>query len=84
MQGRLCILNFHQHRQDHGIALGSLIKVTGQVVLDGGLDGSPVPDVLPGAAPCGGTLIGCECVKKSYPNFFENIRRLGVKWEEIK
>ncbi len=33
---------------------------------------------------CGGTLIGCECVKKSYPNFFEDIGRLGVKWEEIK
>lgn len=33
---------------------------------------------------CGGTLIGCECVNKSYPNFFEDIRRLGIKWEEVK
>ncbi len=32
---------------------------------------------------CGGTLIGCECVKKSYPSFFEELRRLGIKWEEI-
>ena len=32
----------------------------------------------------GGTLLGCECVKKSYPNFFEDIRHLGIKWEEIQ
>lgn len=33
---------------------------------------------------CGGTLVGCECVNKSYPNFFDDIRQLGVKWEEVE
>ena len=33
---------------------------------------------------CGGTLVGCECVKKSYPSFFDDIRHLGIQWEEIK
>ena len=32
----------------------------------------------------GGTLLGCECVKKSYPNFFDDIRQLGIKWEEVE
>lgn len=31
----------------------------------------------------GGTLMGCECVKKSYPHFFEDLRTLGIKWEEV-
>jgi 3-phosphoshikimate 1-carboxyvinyltransferase len=31
----------------------------------------------------GGTLMGCECVKKSYPHFFEDLRSLGIKWEEV-
>ena len=26
----------------------------------------------------GGTLIGAECVNKSYPEFFEDIKKLGV------
>ena len=31
----------------------------------------------------GGTLDGCECVKKSYPHFFDDLRQLGIDWEEI-
>ena len=27
----------------------------------------------------GGTIIGAEAVKKSYPGFFENIKRLGAE-----
>ena len=29
----------------------------------------------------GGTIDGIEAVKKSYPNFFEEIAKLGVKYE---
>jgi 5-enolpyruvylshikimate-3-phosphate synthase len=32
---------------------------------------------------CGGTLDGCECVKKSYPHFFEDIRKINAWWEEV-
>ena len=31
----------------------------------------------------GGTISGCEAVNKSYPNFFEDIKKLGIKWEEV-
>ena len=31
---------------------------------------------------CGGRLDGCECVKKSYPHFFEDIRKINAIWEE--
>ena len=37
-------LNFHNHRQNHGIALGGFEQVAGQVVFDGGFDGGPVPE----------------------------------------
>lgn len=30
---------------------------------------------------CGGEIDGCQAVKKSYPNFFEDIKTLGVKLE---
>ena len=29
----------------------------------------------------GGEIDGCQAVKKSYPNFFEDIRKIGVKLE---
>ena len=29
----------------------------------------------------GGTLRGAECVNKSYPNFFNDLKKLGVKYE---
>lgn len=31
----------------------------------------------------GGTLNGAECVNKSYPNFFEDIKKLGIEYEII-
>lgn len=31
---------------------------------------------------CGGTLLECECVKKSYPHFFEDISALGILCKE--
>lgn len=34
-------------------------------------------------AVTGGTLSGAECVNKSYPNFFEDIKKLGVKYKTV-
>ena len=31
----------------------------------------------------GGEIEGCEAVKKSYPNFFEDIKQLGIQHYEI-
>lgn len=31
----------------------------------------------------GGELINAECVKKSYPDFFEDIKKLGIKYETV-
>ena len=31
---------------------------------------------------CGGTLIGCECVNKSYPTFFKDLSGLGIYEKE--
>ena len=44
------VLQFRDHRQDHGVALGGFVEVAGKIVLDGGLDGVPVPDALAVAA----------------------------------
>ena len=49
-------LQFHDHRQDHGIALGGLIEVTTEVIFNSGLDGGPITDMLALAA-LDGTLI---------------------------
>lgn len=32
----------------------------------------------------GGEIDGCEAVSKSYPDFFSDISRLGISWEEVK
>lgn len=32
----------------------------------------------------GGVIDGCEAVTKSYPDFFSDISRLGVSWEEVR
>ena len=32
----------------------------------------------------GGTIDGCEAVTKSYPNFFDDIRALGIRCEVIE
>ena len=39
-------LQFHDDGQIHGITFGGLIQVAAQIVLDGRLDGGPVPDPL--------------------------------------
>ena len=31
----------------------------------------------------GGTLIDCECVSKSYPHFFEDLKKLGIICKEV-
>ncbi len=31
----------------------------------------------------GGEISGCEAVNKSYPNFFDDLRKLGIKCQEI-
>ncbi len=31
----------------------------------------------------GGELVNAECVKKSYPEFFEDIKKLGIKYEIV-
>lgn len=31
----------------------------------------------------GAQISGCEAVNKSYPNFFEDLRKLGIKWEAV-
>ena len=31
----------------------------------------------------GGTLVGAECVKKSYPDFFEHIGKIGIEYKII-
>ena len=30
----------------------------------------------------GGTISGCEAVNKSYPEFFDDLRILGISWEK--
>lgn len=32
---------------------------------------------------CGGEIEGAEAIKKSYPAFFDNLRQLGIKVEEV-
>ena len=31
----------------------------------------------------GGTLVGAECVKKSYPDFFEHIKKIGIEYKIV-
>ena len=56
------------------------IKST-ETVLDGHNDHRIVMALSLILSVCGGTIDGAEAVKKSYPNFFEDIKSLGAEVE---
>ena len=45
----LCVLHFHNDRQNHGVPLGLFKEVIGDLVPEVALHGVPVPVVVPGA-----------------------------------
>ena len=51
--------NFHNHRQNHGIALGGFKQIAAQIVLNGGLDGRPIPYTL--------ALAAVDCLQSDLP-----------------
>ena len=52
-------------------------------ILDGHNDHRIVMSLAVLCTLFGGEICGCEAVNKSYPNFFEDLRKLGIKWEEV-